>query len=98
MQKAQRTVEGEGVYVLSIIRPGHVFLTETNSVFALGDTIEFFKVGLRDALTRYEGQTEPMRRRRTHTTREVDLDTEDTDVLGTGNIVGGDDWDGHGKQ
>lgn len=45
-----RTVKSERVDILPVIAAGHVLLSKTNSVFALSDTIEDFKVFLRDTL------------------------------------------------
>jgi hypothetical protein len=44
------TRQGERVDILAVVGASHVGLAETNGVFALGDTIEDFKVLLGDTL------------------------------------------------
>lgn len=45
-----RTSEGDGVDILAVVRHGHVFLTEANRIFALGNAIKLFELFLRNAL------------------------------------------------
>ena len=49
------TRQGKGVDVFAVIGASHVRLTETNSVFAFGDTVEDFKVFLGDTLQNNNG-------------------------------------------
>lgn len=44
------TGQGKRVNVFAVVGASHVGLTETDGVFALGDTIEDFEVLLGDAL------------------------------------------------
>lgn len=44
------TRQGERVDVLAVVGASHVRLTETNGVFAFGDTIEHFEIFLGDTL------------------------------------------------
>lgn len=46
------TVQGKRVDILAVIRPGHVFLSQTNGIFSFGNTIEVFEVTFGDALRR----------------------------------------------
>jgi hypothetical protein len=44
------TIQSEGVDVFAVVWPSHIFLPETNGVFALGDTVENLEVSLGHAL------------------------------------------------
>jgi hypothetical protein len=46
------TIQSKGVDILTVVGEYHVFLTKSDGVFALGDTVEFLESSLRDALER----------------------------------------------
>jgi hypothetical protein len=39
------TIQGKGVNVLAVISEDHVFLTKSDGVFSLGDTVKHFQLG-----------------------------------------------------